>query len=429
MYFVYNFLATVIVLVILPFFILRMIITGQIRGRFKEMCGILPKAVLEKIKGKKCIWAHAASVGEIVATSSIIKETAKVMPDQTFLVSVVTPTGYQMAKRIIPEATGIIYFPLDLPWLVEKVVQHIRPSIFMMVETELWPNFLKIAKKYDVKTLMVNGRISDKSAKRYHMLMGILKDMLNNVDLFCMQSEQDAQYIISLGAEPSRVVVTGNTKYDQTYTDIKEEQRTEVRCMLGLQNAEPVIIVGSTHKGEEEMLLAAFQEVRGKYPQVAMVIAPRHVERAGEIEELYRQAGIVIRKRTEETMNNGVQVVILDTIGELGKIYSIADIVFVGGSLIPKGGHNILEPAAHGKPVLVGPHMFNFKDIYALLSKRGVCETVQNPTELGVQILRLLDDPELRAHMSQEALRIIEENKGASAKSAQYVKQLFLQTE
>lgn len=436
MYVLYNLLATIVVMAILPFFILRMIMTGQMNNRLKEMWGILPADVLEKAAGQNCIWAHAASVGEIVATSSIIKEITKVMPNQTILVSVTIPTGYAMAKRIIPEAAGIIYFPLDLPWLVDSVVRRIKPSLFMMVETELWPNFLKAAKRHDVKTIMVNGRISDKSSKRYPYLLGILKDMLNNVDRFCMQSSQDAEHIIGLGADPSRVVVTGNTKFDQTYAEISQQQQHELRQILGLQHATPVIVAGSTHKGEEEMLIAAFQTVLKNFPQAAMVIAPRHVERASEIADLCRKADIRATKRTEAVPESLIPdappasslqplIIILDTIGELGKVYGIADLVFVGGSLVSKGGHNILEPAAHGKPVLVGPHMFNFKEIYGLLSKRGVCITVKEQSELSTQMNALLKDTQLRMHMKQEALKIIDENKGASGKSAQFVTQLL----
>lgn len=437
MYFLYNLLATIVVMVILPFFVVRMLWTGQIKGRFKEMWGFLPADVLRQVAGRKCIWAHAASVGEIVATSSIIKEIAKIVPGQTFLVSVVTPTGYEMAKRIIPEAAGIIYFPLDLPWLVESVIDRIKPHVFMMVETELWPNFLKAAKRHNVKVLMVNGRISDKSSKRYHYLFSILKDMLNNVDRFCMQSSQDSDYIIGLGADPARVAVTGNTKFDQTYADISLQQQEEIRKMLGLGQAAPVIVAGSTHKGEEELLISAFQAVLANFPRAVMIIAPRHVERAGEIADLCQRSAINATKRTEvvtdnsgqaltyETSDSRQQVVILDTIGELGKVYGIADLVFVGGSLVSKGGHNILEPAAHGKPVLVGPYMFNFKEIYALLSKRGVCITVKDQNELTLQMNALLKDEELQLRMKREALKIIEENKGASAKSAQFVQQLM----
>lgn len=425
MYFLYNFLATMVVIAILPFFTLRMLIMRQIKGRFKEMWGLLPAEVLQRVAGKKCIWAHAASVGEIVATSAIIKEIAKVLPDRIFLVSVVTPTGYEMAKRIIPEAAGVVYFPVDLPWTVENVVSRIKPALFMMVETELWPNFLKAAKRHNVKTIMVNGRISDKSSKRYHYLFSILKDMLNNVDRFCMQTPQDADYVIGLGADPCRVVVTGNTKYDQTYTEVSAQQREELRTMLGLQNAAPVIVSGSTHKGEEEMLLAAFQRVREDFPQAAMVIAPRHIERATEILDLCKKADLSAARRTDTDREKQAQVVILDTIGELGRVYGIADLVFTGGSLVAKGGHNILEPAAHGKPVLVGPHMFNFKEIYLLLSKRGVCITVKDQNELNRQMNTLLKDTELRMRMKQEALRIVDENKGASVKSAQFVKELL----
>lgn len=266
MYFLYNLLATIAVMVIMPFFLLRMILLGQIKGRFREMCGYLPAAVLRQVAGKRCIWVHAASVGEIVATSSIIKEITKLMPNQTILVSVVIPTGYEMAKRIIPEAAGIIYFPLDLSWIVESVIRRIRPSMFMMVETELWPNFLKAAKKHNVKTIMLNGRISDKSFKRYPYLFSILKDMLNNVDRFCMQSPQDAEYVVGLGADPRRVVITGNTKFDQTYADVSPQQQEELRQTLGLRHAGPVIVAGSTHKGEEEMLIAALQRVLQNFP-------------------------------------------------------------------------------------------------------------------------------------------------------------------
>ncbi len=426
MYFLYNILASIVVIAILPFFTVRMLVMGQIKSRFKEMLGFLPADVLQQAAGRKCIWAHAASVGEIVATSSIIKEISKLLPNQTFLVSVVTPTGYEMAKKIIPEAIGVIYFPVDLPWVVESVLSRIRPGLFMMVETELWPNFLKAAKRHDVKTIMVNGRISDKSSKRYHYLFGILKDMLRNVDRFCMQSGRDAEYITGLGADAARVSVTGNTKYDQTYAGILPAEQDTLRHLLGLEQAAPVIVAGSTHQGEEEMLLAAFQTVLEDYPRAALVIAPRHVERAGEIRELCRRAQLSAAKRSEQaTETERRQVVILDTIGELGKIYGIADLVFVGGSLVPKGGHNILEPAAHGKPVFVGPHMFNFKEVYALLSGRGVCLTVKNQSELGRQMNALLKDAEARGHVREEALKVIGENKGASGKSAQAAKQLL----
>lgn len=284
---------------------------------------------------------------------------------------------------------------------------------------------------------MVNGRISDKSSKRYQYLLSILKDMLSNVDRFCMQSAQDADYIVAMGADPARVVITGNTKFDQTYGKILPQQQDELRKMVGTGHAAPVIVAGSTHKGEEELLISAFKTLLKDFPQACMVIAPRHVKRAAEIMDFCQKAALRVTNRTEVVPEEGTQsaapfpryqVVILDTIGELGKVYGIADLVFVGGSLVPKGGHNILEPAAHGKPILVGPHMFNFKEIYASLSKRGVCITVKDQNELSSQMRELLKTPELLIQMQQEALQIIDENKGASFKNAQFAKQLLEMT-
>jgi 3-deoxy-D-manno-octulosonic-acid transferase len=433
MYYLYTILLIIIVIAILPFFMLRMLVSGQFK-RFREMWGFLPEDVLQQVEGQQCIWVHAVSVGEIVATSSIIKEITKMIPNQTILVSVTTTTGYAMAKRLIPEATGIIHFPLDLPWLVNGIIRRIKPSLFMMVENELWPNFLKAAKRHGVKTIMVNGRVSDKSFKRYHYLLSIAKGMLNNVDRFCMQSSQDADYIVALGADPARVVVTGNTKFDQTCAETSPQQQDELRKMLEIRHAAPVIVAGSTHKGEEELLISVFKTLLKDFPQACMVIAPRHVKRAAEIMNFCQKAAIRATSRTEIVPDEGAQsaapfpryqVVILDTIGELGKVYGMADLVFVGGSLVPKGGQNILEPAAHGKPILVGPHMFNFKEIYALLSKRGVCITVKDQDELSSQMNALLKAPELWMRMQREALQVIDENKGASVKNAQFIKQLL----
>lgn len=432
MYYLYSVLFILIVITILPFLMLRMLGSGQFK-RFREMWGFLPEDVLRRVEGRKCIWVHAVSVGEIVAASPIVQEIAKMMPNQVILLSVTTTTGYEMAKRMIPEAAGIIHFPLDLPWLVNRLIRRIKPSLFMVVETELWPNFLKAAKRHDVKTMMANGRISDTSFRRYHYLLRIVKDMLDQLDCFCMQSAQDADYIVALGADPARVIVTGNTKFDQPYAEISLRQQDELRKMLGLRQAGPIIVAGSTHKGEEELLIAAFKTLLDDFPRACMVIAPRQVKRAAEIMDLCQKAAIPAASRTEiipdeegqsAASSSRRQIVILDTIGELSQVYSIADLVFVGGSLVPKGGHNILEPAAHGKPVLVGPHMFNFKEIYASLSQRGACITVKDKNELSVQMNILLKDPQQWMRMQREALQIIEENKGASVRNARFVKQL-----
>jgi len=331
-----------------------------------------------------------------------------------------------MAKRIIPEADSVIFFPLDLSWLGRKVVAKIRPKIFLLVETELWPNFLYAIREYDIPVLMVNGRISEKSVNRYRHLRSILRDMMATVALFCMQSEIDAQYIIRLGAPPRQVVVTGNTKFDQTYTDVTEPDREEFLHQLGLSGRWPILVAGSTHPGEEEILYTAFQKVKETFPQAGLVIAPREIMRTEKIIELaakYKLRGV--RRTEQEPGAAGADVVILDTIGELGRIYSVGVIVYVGGSLVPHGGHNLLEPAAHGKPILVGPHMFNFKDSYGLLNSRKACDTVYDDADLAEKILYLLNNDQVRNEMGQEALAIIGENRGAAWKSVQHIKQVL----
>jgi 3-deoxy-D-manno-octulosonic-acid transferase len=425
MHFLYNLLAIIIVIVALPVFLMRLIREDGFGERLKQSFGFLPQETLDKVAQKKCIWLHAASVGEIVATSPIIKEIRAQMPDKIILISVVTASGYAMAKRIIAEADGIIFFPLDLPWLSRRTFARIMPGIFAPVETELWPNFLAAARKYHVPVVMVNGRISEKSVERYHYLFGVLKDMLGTVTRFCMQSTIDAQYIIRLGADPHLVVVTGNTKFDQTYTDTPPDEKARLISELGLQDKHPVIVAGSTHKGEEEKLFKAFQSVKAVYPDTKMVLAPRDIIRAEEIILLASTFKLQAIKRTALPCDAEYDVIILDTIGELGKIYSMGDIIFVGGSLIPRGGHNILEPAAHGKPILVGPHMFNFKDSYALFSGRGACATVYDESELAAKMLDILGNKEVSMKMSNNTLAIIQENRGAAKKSIAYLRKVM----
>ena len=423
----YDILAFCLVIFAIPLFILRLAQEEGFGERLRQSFGFIPRTIIEPVAGKNCIWLHAASVGEIVAASPIVKEIRKTLPGIPILISVVTANGYAMAHRIIPDADSIIYFPVDLPCLGERAIRKIQPQVFLPVETELWPNFLRSARRHCIPVMMVNGRISDKSVRRYQYLRGILTSMLDTVVKFCMQSTIDAQYIIQMGADPRRVIVTGNTKFDQTYTDINPEELVSLRQQLGLSDSRPVIVAGSTHKGEEEMLLAAFRKVKTAYPQAALVIAPREILRADEIGALVAKARFSSATRTglQDRFSTGHDVVILDTIGELGKVYSLGDIIYVGGSLVPRGGHNILEPAAHGKPILVGPHMFNFKESFALFSGRGACATVYDEPSLAEKVLEILSTESLRLSMSEEALAIIRENQGAAHKSALYLKELL----
>lgn len=425
MRFFYNLMAVILVLAALPVFAYRCLREAGFSERLRQSFGWLPAHALDTVAGKDCIWLHAASVGEIVATSPLVKELKEAMPDTPVLVSVVTASGYAMAQRILKDADGLIFFPLDLPWLPGKVIRTVRPKAFLLVETELWPNFLYAARQCAIPVMMVNGRISDRSVKRYHYLRGVLRDMLETVERYCMQSAIDAQYIIQLGADPHRVVVTGNTKFDQTYTQVTEAEREELKDALGLPAQGPVIVAGSTHAGEEESLLQAFRAAREVYPAASLVLAPRDLLRADELTRLCQAQGLPVRRRTQPAAHSAGGVVLLDTIGELGRVYSVAEVVFVGGSLVPHGGHNILEPAAHGKAILIGPHMFNFKETYALFSGRQACQTVYDGQELTAAVLRLLADDRERQRMEAVTLEIVLENRGASKRSIQYLQELL----
>ena len=405
MRFLYNLAAILIVTIIIPIFVLRATRERGFIERIKQSFGFYPQETIDKVAGKNAIWVHAASVGEIVATSPL-----------------------EMAHRIIKDADAIIYFPLDLPFLASRVVGRIRPRVFLPVETELWPNFLKKAKQLDVPVMMVNGRISDRSVKQYKYLFGMLREMIGTVKCFAMQSSIDADYIMRLGAPRELVTVTGNTKFDQAYTSVSADERAALIEELGLSGASRIMIAGSTHRGEEELVLAAFKAVREKDPGVRLIIAPREVLRTLEVEHLCRKAGFTVTTRKELQKGDaarGEDIVILDTVGELGRVYGLGDVIYIGGSLIPHGGHNILEPAAHGKAIIVGNQMFNFKDIHALFRNRNAVVTVTNGEELTREMLRLFGDAAERARLEAETLAIINENKGASEKSARILVEML----
>lgn len=431
MYFIYNLLLLIVFfLIVLPAFLFRLVREEGFDKRFKQSLGFLPMETLALVAEKNCIWIHGASVGEIVATSPLVKEIHRAYPNMPILVSAVTTGGYSMAKQIIPEATAVIYFPLDMYFITNWVVDRIKPRVFMPVETELWPNFLRVINQKDIPVMMINGRISDKSVKQYKYLFRILSDMMESVDKFCMQSELDAEYIKRLGADPERVVVTGNTKFDQTYAEVTDEDRCIFIEEMALQDAFPIIVAGSTHSGEEAALFFAFEKLIEIYPKARLVLAPRKTNRVNEITELAKEYSFSVGYRralqkTPVSERLQHQVVLVDTIGELGRIYAIGDIVYVGGSLIAHGGHNMLEPAAHSKPMIVGPHMFNFKETYAMFTNSSACITVKNEQELLAALLKITREDELRQKMGEAALQVVLKNRGATERSLKCIQALL----
>ena len=417
MYLLYNLLLLLCFILYLPLLLIK-VLSGK-ATEVKEQLGFLPRTLLNDLKNERVIWVHGVSVGETVAASPICAEIRNQFPQAKIVFSTVTITGRVMAEKLIP-ADGFIYFPIDLPMVVKKVLAQLKPELVVIMETELWPNFIRAAHRMGCKVILANGRISDRSARRYNYVRSLMEKMLRNMDALIMQSPQDVKYIMALGAEKEKVFYFGNTKYDKFDLDsdvFKPAFKDQLAKEMQIEGAFPVLVAGSTHANEEELLIPVYRKLKAEFKDLVMILAPRHLERLNEIKTLYEKADIPVVQRTElSNKQRNEQVIILDTIGELFSIYSLADLVFIGGTLAKIGGHNILEPAAHGRVIFVGPYMFNFKEIHRLFLKRDALIQVQDPEELAEKMLLCLRNREKARIIGQNALRIIQENQGAARK-------------
>nr|WP_239551045.1 glycosyltransferase N-terminal domain-containing protein [Halanaerobacter jeridensis] len=386
----------------------------------KERFGWLPEVIQATFQDQPTVWIHGASVGEAGAASPLVTELRREFPEHKFLFSTMTATGQEMAAKIIDEADEFIYFPLDLPQVVKRVFYQINPELIVIMETELWPNFIKQAHRQGAKVMIASGRISDDSIKHYRYLGPVLDDLLSKVDYFSMQSELDKERIIELGAPEDKVENNGNTKFDQDYGTTSQAAKDKLYQEYKLDPQQPIVVLGSTHDNEEEQLLSLYTELKEKWPDLVLIVAPRYVERADELQELYQEQGIETIKRSEIDSRDPEQesVIIVDTIGELAQLYGLADLVFVGGSLIERGGHNVLEPAAQGKLVFFGPHMFNFKDSTALLFDHEVGIQVDDAEELTAEMNYYLNNREELQSKNEAAVAMIEKNQGAAQENA-----------
>jgi 3-deoxy-D-manno-octulosonic-acid transferase len=307
------------------------------------------------------------------------------------------------------------------------VVDRIQPSVFVIVETEIWPNLISYLYIKNIPVVVVNGRISDASFKGYFSIKFLLKAVLNKISLFCVQTERDAQRLIRLGLTQDKVVITGNMKFDVAdYTDLQTDY-TDFKARLGLAFEDKLLVAGSTHPGEEKITLGVYKNLCNDYPDLRLLIAPRHPERAPEITNLIKKFGfeavsISLLNSPTRQLANSRTVFVLDTVGQLMDYYAIANLVFVGGSLIKKGGHNILEPASEEKPILFGPYMFNFKDIAQLFLENKACILVHNQEELESGIRDLLNYPVLMATLGRRAKELILQNQGATKRNLRYIK-------
>ena len=370
------------------------------------------------------VWIHAVSLGEVVTIVPFVKALKDRYPDWTFLVSTITETGREAVEQRLANVAIHCYLPLDFPWAVKAYVRKFRPVAFVFVETELWPNLLKCFARYGVPTFLINGRLSSRSYDRYRLIKGFMSTVLSFVDLFLMQSDRDVQRIRDLGASSERVFRTGNMKFDQENQSPSFSSPRITRDALGLAEQEELIVAGSTHSEEEDDLLGCYSHLLRDYSDVVLLMAPRHVERVENVEAKIRAAGFVSVRRSAmiQAQGEGIQrniprVIILDTRGELADVYALGRVTFVGGTLVPIGGHNLLEPARWGKPVYFGPYTDHCSEIAHLLVQAGGGIQVKDAKELSEKLLQAFNNPSVLQRMGFAARGVVQANQGVMRKN------------
>jgi 3-deoxy-D-manno-octulosonic-acid transferase len=432
MYSLYSLLVLVLAVVASPWFIYQALRYKKYVGSLRQRLGYLP--VSFNMDGDESIWVHAVSVGEVLTARPLISELKRRYPNLRMFLSTTTMAGQQLARRNVRDVDAVFYFPFDLGFVVRRTLNLVRPKLFIMMETEIWPNLLRECRARGVKTAVVNGRLSARSFPRYKLVRPMMRRVLDHIDKFLVQSEDSARRFIDLGADPARVVVTGSLKFDSlelSSSALQARARDRVIRYFRVPASRPVIVAGSTMKGEETSVLSAFRRVRAAAPNTLLVLAPRNPERFAEAEQLARAEGWKVARRSDLAIDAEprVDVVILDTIGELATVYQIATIVFVGGSLVATGGHNVLEPAVFGKPIVFGPHMQNFLEIADAFVTNGAGVQLSGDEQLEEAFLGLMGDPVRRARLGAAARALVEANRGANEKSIGVLSTLLPQKE
>lgn len=399
--FIYGILSTIIFLTLLPFYYIVRVIQKKYLYGWREKLGFLKSPDL----GEKVIMLHGVSVGEIIALENLTKKTKETFPDYKIVITTGTKTGQDIAHKKYAEiADFITYFPFDIPFAVNSFLNKVRPSVVLIAETELWPNFAYYCKKKNIPLFVINGRISDSTFNAYKRLKFFFKHILSNYTGLFTQSIEDRDKLIAIGANPQTTEFMGNLKFD-----IK---KLDVSIAIG-KGENKLIIAGSTHKGEDEIVLEAFKNVKQKVRNPKLLLASRHLERIPDIVELVKSTGLSYGFRSKGDTFAEKDIILLDTMGELGKMYAICDFAFIGGSFNKTGGHNPLEAAVYNKPVITGPCIHNFKDIYGILTHTNAGKLVKTPQELESHMLKLLTDKEFYKSAQNDCFKVFESQKGA----------------
>jgi 3-deoxy-D-manno-octulosonic-acid transferase len=417
LYLIYDILLFLAVPLILPCFLYRSVRRGRFRKGIVERFGFLSGEKRARIQGCETIWVHAVSVGETMAVRPLLKALKSRYPEKKIILSTVTETGRSIAENI-SEVEICIYFPFDFGFAVRRMLTAVHPCLIVVVETEIWPNFLRCAHRSGIPSVLVNGRISDKSFGGYLRFAWVFRPVLKYFAAFCMQTEEDARRIIAIGAPSALVHVGKNLKYDIPVPQVPEARKRSVLSRYRIPEGLPVFTAGSTHRGEEEIVLSAFRSLVNEGREFFLVLVPRHPERAEEVLKLAEQIGLPCVRRSslaeQSPLFQAGEVILVDTVGELMDIYSVSDLVFVGGSLVPVGGHNLLEPASFAVPVIFGPHMNNFREIASLILRHQGGVQVQDSVMFAQVVRQMLDTPGERVSIGENGARILTENRGST---------------
>ncbi|MGC2773990.1 MAG: 3-deoxy-D-manno-octulosonic acid transferase [Candidatus Sulfotelmatobacter sp.] len=421
--FLYSVALALGMLVSLPYWLFQLARHGKYSKGLAERLGRLPSRLVLPKEQEPAIWVHAVSVGEVLAVAGLVEELQRRFPQHRIFISTTTDTGQALARKRFGEA-NVFYFPMDFAFAIRPYLRALRPRMVVIAETEFWPNFLRLAHAGGARIAVVNARISDRSWPSYRRFRGLLRRLLANVDLFLAQTPEDAARLRDIGATPERVRVTGNLKFDVP-APAPPAIVESVRKSIAATGAAPVLVCGSTVDGEESLLLKAFENLLVQHPRAVMILAPRHPERFAAVAALLEQMSIRFLRRSlwnGEALTSGV--LLLDTIGELAALYALADIAFVGGSLVPRGGHNIIEPTQHGVATVVGNHTENFRDIVSLFASRDAVRIV-GPAELPLVLLELLGNDEERKVLGKRAAETMRSQIGATVRTADELQELL----
>lgn len=428
MYFLYSVLMAAGMVLLAPYFVIQGLRRGKYLESFRERLGRLPRGIGDGIGQREAIWVHAVSVGEVLAAKSLVSAMRARFPGRPIFVSTITATGQSVARERLEGASGFFYFPFDWQGPVRRAFRRIRPAAVVILETEIWPNFLREARREGVPVIFVNSRISERSMRRFRRFRPVIGDFYSRVmsdgAVFLAQSRDDARRLGEMGAPGNRIEVMGNLKYDHEPPALGEFGKW-LAGQIREQERWPVVVAGSVVAGEEEAVLAAYDIVQRQWRRALLILAPRKPERFDTAADAVAEAGWkgVRRSRLDlqTPLDESADVIVLDSIGELAGLYALADAVFIGGSLVPAGGHNILEPAWFGKPPVYGPSMENFRDMAAKFSGAGAGIQVASGEKLGRAWIDLIRNSARRDEMGRKARALVEANRGATARSLDHI--------